>query len=178
MRRRASRSGLSSTATASFHDARRAAGVRSDRSSRSSATVLKTGTPVMIPDVRAHPDWSLPTDLTAEVSWMGIPLFRTCRRGRVALAVQARARLLQRRAHEAGRSTVVPGLGGRRERHSLRADAGIGRCDAIAARRLVEAQESERRHIAGNSTTRRARPWCRCASDFACWRDRSTRAAT
>jgi PAS domain S-box-containing protein len=37
--------------------------------------ILTTGTARLIPDVRAHPDWSLPTDQSSEASWMGVPLF-------------------------------------------------------------------------------------------------------
>ena len=36
---------------------------------------------MLIPDVRADPDWSLPTDRSSEASWMGVPLFA---RGNVA----------------------------------------------------------------------------------------------
>lgn len=37
--------------------------------------ILKSGTPVMIPDVHAHPNWRLPAVRTSEASWMGVPLF-------------------------------------------------------------------------------------------------------
>jgi len=37
--------------------------------------ILTTGTARLIPDVRAHPEWSLPTDRSSEASWMGVPLF-------------------------------------------------------------------------------------------------------
>ncbi len=37
--------------------------------------ILTTGAAVMIPDLRAHPDWSLPTDQSSEASWLGVPLF-------------------------------------------------------------------------------------------------------
>lgn len=43
--------------------------------------ILKSGTPLLIPDLRTHPDWSLPTDPSTEVAWMGVPLFA---RGSVA----------------------------------------------------------------------------------------------
>ncbi len=37
--------------------------------------ILKTGAPVLIPDVRCHPEWSLQFDPQGEASWMGVPLF-------------------------------------------------------------------------------------------------------
>jgi PAS domain S-box-containing protein len=37
--------------------------------------ILTTGTALLIPDVRAHPEWSLPADQSSEASWMGVPLF-------------------------------------------------------------------------------------------------------
>ena len=140
--------------------------------------ILTTGTAVLIPDVRAHPDWSLPTGPLVRGELDGGPAVRPRRRGRVVLAVQARGRLLQRGARQAGRGDVVPGLGRRRERGSLRADAGVDRCGCRRSR----AASSRRRRASGaaspaSSTTRRARPWRRCASGSACWSGRSTRAA-
>lgn len=37
--------------------------------------ILTTGSAVLIPDVRTHPGWSLPTEGSAEASWLGVPLF-------------------------------------------------------------------------------------------------------
>jgi PAS domain S-box-containing protein len=37
--------------------------------------ILTTGSAVVIPDVRTYPGWSLPTDGSAEASWLGVPLF-------------------------------------------------------------------------------------------------------
>lgn len=37
--------------------------------------ILTTGAAVLIPDLSAHPDWNLPTDLSSEASWLGVPLF-------------------------------------------------------------------------------------------------------
>ena len=37
--------------------------------------ILTTGAPLLIPDVRAHPDWSLPTDRSYEASAIRVPLF-------------------------------------------------------------------------------------------------------
>ena len=38
-------------------------------------SILTTGSAVLIPDVRTYPGWSLPTDGSAEASWLGVPLF-------------------------------------------------------------------------------------------------------
>lgn len=43
--------------------------------------ILKSGRPLVISDIRARPDWSLPTDGVTEICWMGVPLFA---RGSVA----------------------------------------------------------------------------------------------
>ncbi len=89
----------------------------------------------------------------------GGPAVRARRRGRVVLALQARGRLLQRRAREAGRGDVVPGLGGRRERDSLRADAGIDGADEVAVtppRRSC--RKASGATLPGSFTTRRVRP--------------------
>jgi len=99
----------------------------------------------MIPDVRAHPDWSLPTDLTAEVSWMGIPLFRTCRRGRVVLAVKREPGYFNEehmRLAEALSSQASVAVENAILFEQMQASAVRMRS---LARRLVEAQESERR---------------------------------
>ncbi len=39
------------------------------------SSILTTGSAVLIPDVRTWPGWSLPTDGSAEASWLGVPLF-------------------------------------------------------------------------------------------------------
>ena len=108
---------------------------------------------------------------------MGVPLFA---RGDVAglFSLSKREAGYFNEEHvQAGRGDVVPGLGGRRERGPLRADAGLDRADAVCS----PAASSRRRRASGatspaSSTTRRARPWCRCASGSACWSARSTRA--
>lgn len=43
--------------------------------------ILNSGAPLVIPDLRERADWTLPTDPTIEVAWMGVPLFA---RGSVA----------------------------------------------------------------------------------------------
>jgi len=110
--------------------------------------ILTTGAAVLIPDTRAHPGWSLPTDRASEVSWMGVPLFA---RGDVAglFSLSKRevdyfkeqhvklAEALSSQASVAVENAVL----------FEQMQASSARMKALS-RRLVEAQESERRHIA------------------------------
>jgi signal transduction histidine kinase len=110
--------------------------------------ILTTGEAVLISDVSAYPGWSLPPERPPEASWMGVPLFA---RGSVA-------GLLSLSKHEAHYF---------REEHvklaeALSSQASVAVENAVLfeqmrasnariralSRRLVEAQESERRHIA------------------------------
>ncbi len=110
--------------------------------------ILTTGTAVRIPDVRAHPEWSLPTDCSSEASWMGVPLFA---RGEVAglFSLSKRepgyfndehvslAEAMSSQASVAVENAVL----------FEQMQASTVRMQALS-RRLVEVQESERRHIA------------------------------
>jgi len=110
--------------------------------------ILKTGTAVLISDVRAHPDWSLPTDGSSEASWMGVPLFA---RGEVAGLFS----LSKREAGYFNEDHV-------RLAEAMSSQASVAVENAVLfeqmqasavrmrslSHRLVEAQESERRHIA------------------------------
>ena len=110
--------------------------------------ILMTGTPVMIPDVRAHPDWSLPTDLTAEVSWMGVPLFaRADVAGLFSLSKREPGYFNEEhmRLAEALSSQASVAVENAILFEQMQASAVRMRS---LARRLVEVQESERRHIA------------------------------
>lgn len=110
--------------------------------------ILTTGTAVLIPDVRAHPGWSLPTDGSAEASWMGVPLFA---RGDVAGLFSLSKREPDyfneehRKLAEAMSSQASVAV----ENAVLfeQMQASTARMQTLS-RRLVEAQESERRHIA------------------------------
>ena len=110
--------------------------------------ILTTGAAVLIPDVRAHPDWSLPTDRSSEASWMGVPLFA---RGDVAGLFS----LSKREAGYFNEEHV-------RLAEAMSSQASVAVENAVLfeqmqastvrmrtlSRRLVEAQESERRNIA------------------------------
>jgi PAS domain S-box-containing protein len=110
--------------------------------------ILTTGTAVLIPDVRAHPDWSLPTDRSSEASWMGVPLFA---RGDVAglFSLSKReagyfneehVRLAEAMSSQASVAVENAVLFEQMQASTVRMQS--------LSRRLVEAQESERRHIA------------------------------
>ena len=110
--------------------------------------ILAKGTAVLIPDVREHPDWSLPTNRVSEASWMGVPLFA---RGDVAGLFslskrepgyfnQEHVRLAEAMSSQASVAVENAVLF-----EQLQASAGRMRS---LSRRLVEVQESERRQIA------------------------------
>ena len=111
-------------------------------------SILTTGTVVLIPDVRAHPGWSLPTDRSFEASWMGVPLFA---RGDVAglFSLSKReagyfngehVRLAEAMSSQASVAVENAVL-------FEQMQASTARMQSLS-RRLVEVQESERRHIA------------------------------
>lgn len=111
-------------------------------------SILTTGEAVLIPDVRSHPDWSLPRDQASEVSWMGIPLFA---RGDVAglFSLSKRepgyfneehVRLAEAMSSQASVAVENAVL-------FEQMQASTARMQSLS-RRLVEVQESERRHIA------------------------------
>ncbi|HEV8580100.1 MAG TPA: GAF domain-containing protein [Thermoanaerobaculia bacterium] len=110
--------------------------------------ILTTGAAVLIPDVRAHPEWSLPTDRSSEASWMGIPLFA---RGEVAGLVSLskrepgyfndeHVRLAEAMSSQASVAVENAVLFEQMQASTVRMQA--------LSRRLVEVQESERRNIA------------------------------
>ena len=110
--------------------------------------ILTKGTAVVIPDLNAHPDWSLPLDRSFEASWMGVPLFA---RGDVAglLSISKRevdyfkeehVRLAEEMSSHASIAVENAILF-----EQLKASSQRMR---LLSRRLVEAQESERRTIA------------------------------
>lgn len=109
--------------------------------------ILETGAAVLIPDLAAHPDWNVPTGQAREGSWMGVPLFaRGSVAGLVALAkTQADAfseeqvRLAEAMSSQASVAVENAVLFAQMQASTLRMQA--------LSRRLVEAQESERRSI-------------------------------
>jgi len=110
-------------------------------------SILTTGAAVLIPDVRAHPGWSLPTEPPAVASWMGVPLFaRGNVAGLVALAKleagyfsEAHVRLAEAMSSQASVAVENAVLFEQMQASTIRMQA--------LSRRLVEAQESERRNI-------------------------------
>jgi PAS domain S-box-containing protein len=110
--------------------------------------ILTTGTAVLISDVRAHPDWSLPTDRASEASWMGVPLFA---RGDVAglFSLSKRQAGFFNEEHvklaEAMSSQASVAVENAVLFEQMQASAA--RMQALS-RRLVEVQEDERRIIA------------------------------
>jgi signal transduction histidine kinase len=110
--------------------------------------ILSNGTPILVSDVRHHPDWSVPLDSPAEASWMGIPL-RT--RGQVAglfslaksepaVFTEEHRRLAELMAAQASVAIENSILFEQMQDSSRRMRS--------LSRRLVAVQENERRHIA------------------------------
>ncbi len=110
--------------------------------------ILSTGTAVTIPDIRADPAWSLPSDRSFEVSWMGVPLFArgdvtglfSLSKGEVGYFREEHVKLAEAMASQASVAVENAVL-------FEQMQASTRRMQALS-RRLVEVQESERRHIA------------------------------
>lgn len=110
--------------------------------------ILTTGAAVLIPDARTHPGWSLPAERPPEASWMGVPLFA---RGSVAglFSLSSREASYFREEHVKLAEALSSQASVAVENAVLfeQMQASTARMKALS-RRLVEAQESERRHIA------------------------------
>jgi signal transduction histidine kinase len=110
--------------------------------------ILTTGTAVLISDLHARPDWRLPTDRSSEVSWMGVPLFA---RGEVAglFSLSKREPDYFKEEHVKLAEAMSSQASVAVENAILfeQMQAATERMQALS-RRLVEAQENERRHIA------------------------------
>ncbi len=110
--------------------------------------ILKTGTAVLIPDIRSYPDWSLPTDRSSEASWMGVPLFArgnvaglfSLSKREVAYFTEEHVRLAEAMSSQASVAVENAVLFEQMQASTVRMKS--------LSRRLVEAQESERRNIA------------------------------
>jgi PAS domain S-box-containing protein len=110
--------------------------------------ILTTGAAVLIPDIRTRPDWSLPTDRSSEASWMGVPLFaRNEVAGLFSLSKrepgyfnQEHVRLAEAMSSQASVAVENAVLFQQMQASTVRMQ--------LLSRRLVEAQENERRHIA------------------------------
>lgn len=110
--------------------------------------ILTNGAAVLIPDIRTYPNWNLPTDRPAEASWMGVPLFaRGAVAGFFALSKREAGYFSEehRKLAEAMSSQASVAV----ENAVLfeQMQASTVRMQSLS-RRLVEAQESERRNIA------------------------------
>ena len=110
-------------------------------------SILETGAAVLIPDLSLHPEWKLPTAAAPAGSWMGVPLFaRGNVTGLVALGkVEAdsfseeQVRLAEAMSSQASVAVENAVLFAQMQASTLRMQA--------LSRRLVEAQENERRSI-------------------------------
>lgn len=110
--------------------------------------ILSSGSAVMIPDIRDHPEWSLPADPETETSWMGVPLFA---RGSVVglFAMSKREPGYFKREHLELAQALSSQASVAVENAILyeQMQASTRRMRSLS-RRLVQAQENERRHIA------------------------------
>lgn len=109
--------------------------------------ILTTGTAVLIPDVHAHPDWSFPAGLSLEASWMGVPLFA---RGDVAglfsLSKREPAYFNEEHVRLAEALSSQASVAVENAVLFEQMQASTVRLQSLS-RRLVNAQESQRRHI-------------------------------
>jgi transcriptional regulator with GAF, ATPase, and Fis domain len=134
-------------------------------------SILTTGSPLLIPDVRAHPKWSLPTDQSSEASWMGVPLFA---RGNVAglFSLSKREAGYFNDEHVSGRE-VMSSQARYVENACCSTDAGVAadaRCRAASSRCRKRAARIARSHDEWQ-------PALVSAHHSACWSGRSTRGA-
>ncbi len=110
--------------------------------------ILTTGTPVLIPDVRAHSDWSLPTDHSSEASWMGVPLFvRGDVTGLFSLSKREPGFFNEEHVKLAEAMSSQASIAVENAVLFEQMQASTVRMQSLS-RRLVAVQESERRHIA------------------------------
>jgi len=111
-------------------------------------SILTTGAAVLIADIRAHPDWSLPTDRSSEASWMGVPLFArgdvaglfSLSKREVGYFNEEHVRLAEAMSSQASVAVENAVL-------FEQMQASTARMQSLS-RRLLEAHESERRNIA------------------------------
>jgi PAS domain S-box-containing protein len=110
--------------------------------------ILTTGATVLIPDIRAHPGWSLPTETPVEVSWMGVPLFaRTDVTGLLSLSKREAGYFNEEHKELAEAMSSQASVAIENAALFEQMQASTKRMQLLS-RRLVEVQESERRNIA------------------------------
>ena len=110
--------------------------------------ILTTGSAVLIPDIRTRTDWSLPTDRSSEASWLGVPLFaRGDVAGLVSLSKREPGYFNEEHVKVAEAMSSQASVAVENAVLFEQMQASTVRMQALS-RRLVEAQENERRHIA------------------------------
>lgn len=110
--------------------------------------ILTTGAAVLIPDVRVHPGWSLPTERPDEASWMGVPLFaRGTVAGLFSLSKREAGYFNEEHVRLAEAMSSQASVAVENAVLFEQMQASTARMQSLS-RRLVEAQESERRNIA------------------------------
>ena len=110
--------------------------------------ILSTGTAILIQDLHAQPQWTLPTDRSMAASWMGVPLFaRGSVAGLFSLSKQEagyfndeHVRLAEAMSSQASVAVENAVLFEQMQASTVRM--------RLLSRRLIEAQESERLNIA------------------------------
>jgi len=110
--------------------------------------ILTTGAAVLIPDIRAHPGWSLPTERPVEASWMGVPLFaRGNAAGLFSLSKREVDYFNEEHIKLAEAMSSQASIAVENAVMFEQMQASTVRMQSLS-RRLVEAQENERRKIA------------------------------
>jgi DNA-binding CsgD family transcriptional regulator/GAF domain-containing protein len=110
--------------------------------------ILTTGAAVLIPDVRAYPDWSLPTESSSEASWMGVPLFaRGDVAGLLSLSKREAGYFTEEHVRLAEAMSSQASVAVENAVLFEQMQASMARVQSLSCR-LVDAQESERRNIA------------------------------
>jgi signal transduction histidine kinase len=111
-------------------------------------SILVTGTAVLIPDIRDHPDWSLPTDRSSEASWMGVPLFaRGSVAGLFSLSKREPGYFNEEHVKLAEAMSSQASVAVENAILFEQMQAATARMQTLS-RRLLDVQEDERRHIA------------------------------
>jgi signal transduction histidine kinase len=110
--------------------------------------ILKTGMPLMIPDIRTRADWSLPTDCLTEICWMGVPLFaRGSVAGLVSLSKSEAGYFNEEHLKLAEAMSSQASVAVENAILYEQMSASTARMQTLS-RRLVDVQETERREIA------------------------------
>jgi signal transduction histidine kinase len=110
--------------------------------------ILRSGKPMLIPDVRLRSDWSLPTEGGVEACWMGVPLFaRGSVAGLFSLSKREAGYFNEEHVKLAEAMSSQASVAVENAVLFEQMQASTARMQSLS-RRLVDAQESERRHIA------------------------------